>query len=261
MLSTEPLAPAALSPFGARVDAAPGQALTDLDPRALDALALREKLVLLRGFPAPDRDAFLAWCRSFPERRPLEWESGPVMEMRETPGARNYLFSREAVPFHWDGAFHRVPRYLMFHCVAAPRPGAGGETLFCDTAKVWEKAEPARRALWNGLELSFETRKLAHYGGAVRGPLVARHPETGATVLRFAEPVETALNPVSLRVHGAQPEHFLADMRRRVYDPAFCLRHEWRAGDVLIADNDALIHARTAFAKDEPRHLRRIQLI
>lgn len=249
----------ALRPFGM---AATACALPS--PRGLEAAVRREALVLLRGLPAMERDEFLAWCRSFPGPGLLEWESGPVMEMREVPGAANYLFSRERVPFHWDGAFHRVPSFLVFYCVEAPHPGAGGETLFCDTRRVWEAASAAEQELWSRVELTYETAKLAHYGGKVTGPLLAAHPASGAPVLRFAEPVETALNPVTLTVTGvpeAKGTAFLAAMRRRIYDPAYCYRHAWRQGDLLLADNHALIHGRTAFRRDCPRHLRRIQLL
>ncbi len=224
-----------------------------------ESLLGRGGLVLRRRFPTRTRGAFLDYCRSF-GRELLEWDFGPVMEMKEDPAAENYLFSREAVPFHWDGAFHRVPSYLVFYCVAAPGPGAGGETLFCDTRRVWADACDQDKAAWSKVELTYETRRLAHYGGRITGPLVRTHPGTGETVLRFAEPVETALNPVSLRVSGAD-EGFLDRMRGLVYSPEYCVRHVWEPGDLVIADNHALIHGRAAFRKDAPRHLRRIQLL
>ena len=94
--------------------------------------------------------------------------------------------------------------------------------------------------------------------------MVRRHPETGETVLRFAEPVATALNPVSMTISGIPEDShadFLTTMHRRIHDLSACYRHEWKAGDVLIADNHALIHGRRAFEAGSPRHLRRIQLI
>jgi len=250
-----------LSPFGASLTA---DEAAELAPAELLALTRREKVLLVRGAEPLDRDAFLSWCRSFPGPGLLEWSFGPVMEMREDPKAANYLFSREAVPFHWDGAFHRVPSFLAFNCVEAPRPGAGGETLFCDTTRLWAACAPAERAALSRVTLTFETRRLAHYGGQVTGPLVQTHPATGETVLRLAEPVETALNPVARRASGLPPaklDSLLAELTRRAYDPAFCLAQRWRPGDLLLADNHALIHGRRAFAQDCPRHLRRIQLL
>jgi L-tyrosine isonitrile desaturase/decarboxylase len=50
-------------------------------------------------------------------------------------------------------------------------------------------------------------------------------------------------------------------MERRIYNPRYCYEHAWEQGDILIADNHALIHGRHALTRDCPRHLRRIQLI
>lgn len=253
-----------LKPFGVMIHGGPGDRLSDIDPVELEELARREKLVLLRGFARIERDEYLAYCRAMATRGLLEWDFGPVMEMHEKPDAKNYLFSREAVPFHWDGAFHKVPTYLMFNCVQAPAAGAGGETLFCDTRRVWDGWSEPERARYARVSLTYETAKLAHYGGKITGPLVQQHPETGEPILRFAEPVQTEKNPVSLAVDGLPAgEHgaFLAMMRERVYAPENCYSHAWEEGDVLVADNHALIHGRRAFALDCPRHLRRIQVL
>lgn len=250
-------------PFGTLLHGE-GQPVNGLSGDALLDLARQHKVVLLRGFAPLGRDAFLAWCRALSERGLLEWSFGPVMEMREDPRAENYLFSREAVPYHWDGAFHRVPSFLVFSCVAAPVENGGGQTLFCDTTKIWDAATDEEKLLLSSVTLTYETRKLAHYGGSVTGSLVRRHPRTGAHLLRFAEPVETKLNPVSMKAEGLpEPKlsQLLEDLRRRLYSPEFCLEHQWQEGDLLIADNHALVHGRRAFAKDCPRHLRRIQLL
>lgn len=253
-----------LEPFGLAIRALRPRAVASLAPVLLEELAQREKLVVLRGFEPIGRDDFLAYCRSFPGRSLLEWDFGPVMEMHERPDAKNYLFSREAVPFHWDGAFHQVPSYLMFCCVEAPLEGAGGETLFCDTRRVYVEAAPEERARMDRVQLTFETAKLAHYGGKITGPLVQTHPVTGEPTLRFAEPVETALNPVTLAIDGipeSERETLLSHLTARVHAPENCYGHRWMPADILIADNHALIHGRRAFERDCPRHLRRIQVL
>ena len=220
-------------------------------------------LVVFRGFAAFEREQFLALCRSVPNYAPVEWSFGPVMEVRESVDPQNYLFSREAVPYHWDGAFHSVPDFLAFNCIEAPSSGAGGETLFANTELICESARKDEREIWSQIELQYETAKLAHYGGKIRAPLVQRHPRTGRSILRFAEPVETKLNPVCLRLFGVDEElaaSTIQSLTQKVYSPRFCYKHEWNVGDLLIADNHTLIHGRTAFEVNAPRHLRRIQL-
>lgn len=253
-----------LKPFGVVLQATAALPLTAVPPETLEELARTEKIVVLRGFQPPERDAFLAYCRTIPGQGLLEWDFGPVMEMREHPDAKNYLFSREAVPFHWDGAFHRVPSYLMFCCVEAPVEGAGGETLFCDTRKVFAEASTEDQDRMRRAQLTFETAKLSHYGGKITGDLVQKHPATGETILRFAEPVVTELNPVTLSIGGVAGDEqgpLLSWLTERVYAPENCYSHAWRSDDILVADNHTLIHGRRAFERDCPRHLRRIQVL
>ena len=253
-----------LEPLGWCVEASAPAPVTSLEVETLVALLAREPVVLLRGYVPPTRDEMLRFCRRFPGEGILEWDFGPVMEMKVDPQAQNYLFTRERVPFHWDGAFHRVPSYLAFHCLEAPVSGGGGETLFTDTERVWEAASPEDRALWSRLRLTFETEKLAHYGGKISGPLVQPHPRSGRPTLRFAEAVETDKNPVRLTVHGATPSEatgFLTTIGRYAYDRRFCLVHRWERGDFLIADNHRLLHGRNGFTSDSPRHLRRVQVL
>lgn len=226
-------------------------------PSEMPELTGEHPLVLVRGSRQLDRDEFLHFCQSIPGAELLHWDFGPVMEMKPDPAARNYLFSREAVPFHWDGAFHQVPSTLAFHCLKAPE---GGETLFTDTEAVWNDASDSDRARWSRIRLRFSTEKLAHYGGTIEVDLASRHPRSGRPILRFAEAVTSKLNPVAMEVMGGD-EGFLADMIERIYDPRYCYAHRWRDGDYLFADNHRLIHGRNPFSKDTPRHLRRIQIL
>lgn len=255
----------ALNPFGLMLVADNKSGDLQQLPMPLIAGLLRQhKLVVIRGLPAPARDQFLSFCSSLAGLRPLEWSFGPVMEMKEDQNPQNYLFSREKVPFHWDGAFHQVPDYLVFSCVEAPTADAGGETLFTNTEHIYQNSPLETQQLWAQLELQYQTDKKAHYGGSIQAPLVQKHPETQSPILRFAEPVETDLNPVSLKISGGNPDlhsQFLDGMVQQIYASEYCYKHQWQVGDLLFADNHSLIHGRTAFEKNCPRHLRRIQLI
>jgi 1,4-dihydroxy-2-naphthoate octaprenyltransferase len=42
--------------------------------------------------------------------------------------------------------------------------------------------------------------------------------------------------------------------------PAAVLAHRWEAGDIVVADNHALLHGRHAFAGGERRHIRRVNV-
>jgi alpha-ketoglutarate-dependent taurine dioxygenase len=224
-------------------------------------------LVVVRGQSELDEDGLLQFARGLSsqegeiENQLLHWEFGPIMRMRLDPNAKNYLFSNEAVPLHWDGAFYREPRYLLFHCLESEGPG--GETLFTSTESIWSGFDFSRREALRKVKLKYKTEEKAHYGGEITVPLVQKHPRTGRTILRFAEEVETQLNPVELTIDSpAIPAHKVyRDLRDLAYQPTNCYRHEWKPGDVVIADNFALIHGRTALKENRLRSFNRVQIL
>jgi len=258
--------PDMLTPFGLKIRM-PSRREDQL-PSLASVLQLvrHHRVVLIRGVDPLSRERLIHYCKgSNPHSDPfLHWDFGPVMELQASADPKNYLFSREAVPFHWDGAFHRVPSILVFNCIAEPATDSGGETLFCDTTRLWNQTPPLLRSSFSKIKLTYRTERLAHYGGEVTVPLVNKHPHDGTPVLRFAEEVKTTLNPVSLNISGVSPrEAFetLDYLTTHIYQKDFCLEHQWQRGDLLFADNHALIHGRRAFLQNSPRHIRRVQLL
>jgi alpha-ketoglutarate-dependent taurine dioxygenase len=255
---------ATLAGVGLRIDAAGEDDLLHLPAGHLRQRVLEHKLVVLRGFRAPSRDEFLSFARAFePEgSRLLEWPTGPIMDVAIDEKAVNYVFSREAVPLHWDGFFSAEPSFLVFQCVQAPR--RGGATLFVDAAKAWDLADEERKRIWERIELTYATEKKAHYGGVATLPLVRRHPISQRRTLRYAEPVATTLNPLSVTSEGllgSDLATLVEDLKARLYDAHVCHEHVWRDGDVAIADNHALLHGRAAIEDGGSRHLRRVQIL
>lgn len=253
-----------LQPFGLKIMAEEEQDVRQiLEPAQLKALLQTHHILLFQGFPALEKEMLVEYAESIDPV--LAWDFGKVMEMQVKADAQNYLFTTNSVPFHWDGAFHQVPRYLLFHCIEAPLKHAGGETLFTNTQQIWENTSFLQQQEWQTLHLCYETEKLAHYGGRITQPLVAQHPDTGKTILRFAEPVPSSFkNPVKVSVEGYSPEtseQLIQDIAQTCYDPRYCYTHCWEENDLLLADNYALIHGRHAFKEFSPRHLRRIQIL
>jgi alpha-ketoglutarate-dependent taurine dioxygenase len=58
-----------------------------------------------------------------------------------------------------------------------------------------------------------------------------------------------------------QRDALIAEMAALLRAPRNCAEHAWRAGDVLIADNHALLHGRKAFIDATRRHLRRVNIL
>lgn len=224
-------------------------------------------LVVLRGQGNLNEPSLLNFARSLSdepgpiERQLLHWEFGPIMRMRLDPNAKNYLFSSEAVPLHWDGAFYSEPRYLLFHCLESQ--GTGGETIFTSTESMWRDLDETRRQHMQKVTLTYTTEKRAHYGGQIKVPLVQSHPRTGRTILRFAEEVETQLNPVELKISSPLTDgrELYMDLKTQAYQAPHCYFHNWRPGDLVIADNYSLIHGRTPLKENVTRSFNRIQIL
>ncbi len=254
-----------LSAVGAKVDADGSfRSLDALPPGFVGRTTRAHKLLVLRGFEKCSAEQFLSFAKTFDPNgaKLLEWPSGPIMDVAIDDNAVNYLFSRECVPFHWDGFFATEPSYLVFQCVKAPEQG--GATLFSDGMKIVDHADAGRRRFWSETRLTYTVEKKAHYGGVATLPVIKPHPLTGRDTLRYAEPVATTLNPLTVSCADLTTDalaSLVSDLRRRLYDRDVCYAHAWCDGDIVIADNHALLHARTAITGPGHRHLRRIQIL
>jgi alpha-ketoglutarate-dependent taurine dioxygenase len=262
-MTSQPWTISPIEPFGIVVTTTePGMDVMSIGTAQIAEWINAYRIAVLRGFAAPEGTRLTDFGKSLGEV--LEWDFGSVNDLKVKPDAKNYLYTPAAVPFHWDGAFvGRIPHYIVFHCAEAPDPDAGGETLFTDAVRLVDEAEPAKQALWAKTSITYSTEKVVHYGGSFTSPMLARHPVTGETVMRYAEPVED-LNPVHLDIHGIDPGDraaFIDDLHARLNDPRLCLAHQWQVGDIVIADNHALLHGRRAFQKSTARHIRRVNVL
>lgn len=219
-------------------------------------------LLYLKGADAFSADQLLQFAASLGQRsgslreKILHWDFGPIMHMRWDPLASNYLFSEEAVPLHWDGAFHREPRLLVFYCTEGQ--GDGGETLFCDTSLMRQHLPES----FGDVLLTYETDKLAHYGGTFTTRLFEKHPQTGRPIVRFAEEVPSKLNPVKLTIDGIDdPRTFYQTMVEHCYDPRFLTEHRWSKHDLIICDNATFLHGRRALNHNHSRAFMRVQVL
>lgn len=255
-----------LEPFGQVVTAPEGGAdLRDIPPAMLETWTIKSKVLVLRGFPLLSKEELIEYGRGWGEI--LTWDFGEVLDLVIHEDPNNYLFTRGDVPFHWDGAFARAtPRFFLFQCVRAPEAGGGGETVFSDTTEVVRRADAQTRQRWESLEVTYRTEQLQHYGGRTTAPLMATHPATGLPIIRYAEPLPAGqyLNPLSVELGGIPEEEtpaFLADLRDRLHADDVCYHHEWQDGDIVVVDNNALVHGRNAFRGNSSRHLQRMQII
>jgi alpha-ketoglutarate-dependent taurine dioxygenase/4-hydroxybenzoate polyprenyltransferase len=251
-----------LQPFGLRVDLPQGTRWDDLDPDEIHGWVDAHRVLVLRGLAPMEPEVLAGAARKLGPLQPFSF--GAVHELRRDPHADNYLYTEHEVPLHWDGAFAgAVPHFLVFRCVAAPPPDAGGETVFVDTIAALERAPESQRQRFRAARVRYTTEKKAHYGGTFTAEVISRHPTLGAPVVRYAEPVRD-LNPVDVEPLGLDREAgeaLMRDLSRALHDPSVELALPWADGDVVIADNHALLHGRRPFRADAPRHLLRVNVL
>lgn len=256
------------TPFGLVVQATEaGTPVDRLPPDFLLERARRHRLLVLRGFtPFSEPEELIEFGGTLNEV--AVWNFGAVLDLVEQIDPDDGVFGNNWLPYHWDGMFfERVPEFQVFHCVAAPQAGQGGRTTFCDTSLALANAAPDVRATWERTEITYSIGKVAHYGGGARSPLVVPHPDRGYPTMRYHEPVPVDLeypNPITVTVAGVsagKAAEIQRSVRDALYDPANHYAHEWRTGDIVIADNYTMLHGREAFTARATRHLRRVHVL
>ena len=256
-----------LSPFGLCIHSdTSNQHINSLPIDLLKQIILKHRLILLRGFSSiVSMDLFSQSTERWGKL--LEWDFGTVLEVEEHKSPINYIFTSGSVPYHWDGAFaDTVPWLQFFQCRYAQENSIGGETIFCDTSKLYN-GSPEKQKLWDRINIDYSSQKVAHYGGKISNLLVDNHPKTSEKVIRFAEPANintVPLNTPYLKINGIElneVDDFLSDIRVRLYDPEFVYQHQWMQNDFLIADNHVLLHARTAYESQNKRCLWRVHIL
>jgi alpha-ketoglutarate-dependent taurine dioxygenase len=237
--------------------------IVDITPSDIMQTMVEKKIAIYRNLEPITENDLRQFAQTLGEM--LSWDFGNIMHLRVDPNAKNYLFTDKAVPFHWDGAFHQEPQWLVFFCLSAPQKNDGGETLFSNTESILSHLSEKEITQLKEVRLRYSTEKLAHYGGAVEKAIVQTHPLTTKPILRYAEAVDYHdLNPVHVEVvTQAQDmaENWMSDLTEKLYDPAHCYRHQWQASDLVIADNFSLLHGRTSFLEPSARHIMRAQIL
>ena len=146
-------------------------------------------------------------------------------------------------------------------------PGVGGNTLFANAYAAYE-------ALSDDTKRRLDGRKAMHaydYDSAAmkRGtqirdgvphfahPVVRTHPATGRKALYVNRLMTIAIEGLP----EDESDRLLDFLFAHQENPAFVYEHVWRVNDLLMWDNRCALHARTDFANDERRLMRRVTVL
>ena len=184
-----------------------------------------------------------------------ETNYGQLFDVRAVPQPENLAYSDVGLGLHTDNPYREpVPGFQALHVlIAAPD---GGESLFADgfaLAEQLRREDPAAFEVLTGTPVPFAYR-------------------SRNAVLRAERPlIQLSGRGEIVAVHynnrSIQPLPFAAETAERYYrayrrlalllrEPRFMLRFTMRAGDLVVFDNQRILHGRTGFASTRhPRHL------
>jgi alpha-ketoglutarate-dependent 2,4-dichlorophenoxyacetate dioxygenase len=176
------------------------------------------------------------------------------------PEHRQVLRARANQLWHTDSSFKKTPA-LASVLSARHVPSDGGETEFTSTRLAWERLAPQRQA-------ALRDRIVTHSYANSRDQI---HPELMTPEERRAlPPVQWRLtwrNPANDRralyiashayaIEGMgdnEAKALLAELIAEATRPAVTYLHRWRAGDVMMWDNRAMMHRGRPWPLSEPR--------
>jgi gamma-butyrobetaine dioxygenase len=263
--ASNPGRPAAFAPRrwleGARLDAARdfawatfSEAQNDRSRRARWlAQLLQDGIAFLSDVPC--REAGILEAASL-MGRVSETNYGLVFDVRSVPQPENLAYSDLGLGLHTDNPYREpVPGFQVLHALAASPDG--GESLFGDgfaIAQQLRTLHPAAFEVLTRTAVPFLYRSKDAELYAER-PLIQLSCSGEVSAVHYNS---RSIAPLRLTVRDAGP--FYSAYRRfaaLLRDPRFHLQCRLRDGDLVVFDNQRILHGRTAFSSARyPRHLR-----
>lgn len=165
--------------------------------------------------------------------------------------------------FHSDGAFAKKPfRYTLLYALEVPK--VGGNTMFSNMYKAFEMLPNSLKKKLKGChaEHLYYANNGAHLpnrslSGVRVHPVFIAHEETQRTALYVSRLMTNKIVEFS----DEESKEILAELIDCSESPELIYEHCWTPGDLVIWDNRCLNHARTDFAPEERRLLRRTTVV
>ena len=150
--------------------------------------------------------------------------------------------------WHSDGSFREAPTPIsMWHTVETPEQG--GATLFTDLHMAW-------RDLGDTMQQQLAAVQTRHRNGVLH-PLLMPHPITGENGLYL----NVGLTSAIVGHTAEQARDLISLIDRHLSRPAAVYQHDWRPGDVVVADNFRVAHKATVITSTFRRVLDRTTVL
>ncbi len=150
-------------------------------------------------------------------------------------------------------------------------PSRGGDTTWFNLARAYDDLDDATKHQIDTLQLItynpfvradgqkrplYRTPDVTPLGHGFPHPLVRTHPSSGRKLVFLSAQSEVEV----LGVDPAVGQALIERLRAHIQQPTYQYTHRWQVGDIVHWDNQATLHARTAFDPNEQRVLKRVSL-
>ncbi|MBZ9814009.1 clavaminate synthase family protein [Mesorhizobium sp. CA7] len=249
------------SDLGARLGRFAFDAVVEDDAALFQSLrALRDHgIAMLTGVPAEPEATLRVAGRYGPVR---ETSYGKVFDLISRPDARVAGETARAQIPHTDEPFrYSPPGFIFFHAIRTGA-GSGGTSLMVDGFQIAERMRrdtPDLFALLARHGVTFHREHAGEVFFSAEAHVISLDASGAVTGIRFNDrclaPQTGAVDEIDGLIEA------LAGLTRLVCDPANQFRHQLQPGEVLVFDNQRVLHGRTEFDPTlAVRHLRSCNL-
>lgn len=280
-MSTTQTQTVTLTPTGAALGAVVGNLDATKPLSAADALALRRGLldhhILIYKQQDLSEPQFKTFATHFgavfqpPSDVPVlaSAANGATPEIVRVSNVDGYTGTGELSP-HSDHHWTPFPSAASF-LYALEVPPVGGDTTWYNMHLAYEALDAATKQRIDELQLitynpflfkEGETRpRYRHPSKQLIAPthphpLVRTHPDSGKRILFLDYATEVEVVGLSPR----EGEELVEQLRAHFHQERFRYTHKWSVGDIVHWDNQATLHARTAFDPSSRRVMKRISI-
>jgi alpha-ketoglutarate-dependent taurine dioxygenase len=188
--------------------------------------------------------------------RVCETNYGQVFDVRSVPQPENLAYSDLGLGLHTDNPYREpVPGFQALHALVTSRDG--GDSLFADgfaLAEHLRDTAPDEFALLTTTAVPFQYRSKGAELQAER-PLIQLSCRDDVTAVHY-----NSRSIAPLRLSARDSDRFYEAYRRfaaLLRLPEFQLRYRLEDGDLVVFDNQRILHGRTSFSS--ARHPRRLR--
>ncbi|WP_198021692.1 TauD/TfdA family dioxygenase [Mesorhizobium sp. WSM3224] len=222
--------------------------------------ALRDHgIAMLTGVPAEPEATLRVAGRYGPVR---ETSYGKVFDLISRPDARVAGETARAQIPHTDEPFrYSPPGFIFFHAIRTGA-GSGGTSLMVDGFQVAERMRRDTPHLFDLLARHGVTFHREHAGDvffSAEAHVISLDASGAVTGIRYNDrclaPQAGSIEEIDGLIEA------LAELTRLICNPADQFQHQLQPGEVLVFDNQRVLHGRTAFDPTRAvRHLRSCNL-